>query len=72
MSNVLERNKKNDFKQNKNLYINPLINNVNFFNEQKDGFCHILQPNYVFNDYSQTLLDNLKNGFQIYENEKTE
>ena len=72
MLNVLERNKKNDFKQNKNLYINPLINNVNVFNEQKDGFCPILQPNYVFNDYSQTLLDNLKNGFQIYENEKTE
>ena len=72
MLNMFERNKKNDFKQNKNLYINPLINNVNFFNEQKDGFCHILQPNYIFNDYSQTLLDNLKNGFQIYENEKTE
>ena len=72
MINMFERNKKNDSKQNKNMYINPLINNLNFLNEQIDGICHILQPNFVYNDYSQNLLDNLKNEFHIYENEKTE
>jgi hypothetical protein len=49
-----------------------MINNLNIFNEQIDELYHILQPNIVYNDYSQNLIDNLKNGFQIYENEKTE
>ena len=72
MINMFEKNQKNDFKQNKNFYINPMINNLNIFNEQIDELYHILQPNIVYNDYSQNLIDNLKNGFQIYENEKTE